>query len=165
MYLSLGAVLSYSYSDILNERSKLLIGELPSILDGSAIVKAQPQDDSKATLAPKINPDESWLSFDQEASVLHNKVRAFSGWPGTRARVLVVEKNGQQKTWEIKIIASHESVQFDEADDIAFVEGALVFPCGRGTTLEVLEVQLPGKKVVNSAAFWNGLRGQKLKKL
>ncbi|KHN19703.1 hypothetical protein glysoja_037205, partial [Glycine soja] len=82
--------------------SKLLIGELPSILDGSAIVKAQPQDDSKATLAPKINPDESWLSFDQEASVLHNKV---------------------------------------------------------------LEVQLPGKKVVNSAAFWNGLRGQKLKKL
>lgn len=72
----------------------------------------------------QINPDESWLSFDQEASVLHNKVnfmilsellscdikqfqvRAFSGWPGTRARVLVVEKNGQQKTWEIKIIAS-----------------------------------------------------------
>ena len=34
--------------------SKLLIGELPSILDGSAIVKAQPQDDSKATLAPKV---------------------------------------------------------------------------------------------------------------
>ena len=107
----------------------------------------------------QINPDESWLSFDQEASVLHNKVnfmilselhccdmkqfqvRAFSGWPGTRARVLVVEKNGQQKTLEIKIITtrvrSHESVQFDEADDIAFVEGALVFPCGRGTTLEV----------------------------
>lgn len=31
--------------------------------------------------------------------------------------------------------------------------------------LQVLEVQLPGKKVVNAAAFWNGLRGQKLKKL
>lgn len=30
---------------------------------------------------------------------------------------------------------------------------------------QVLEVQLPGKKVVNAAAFWNGLRGQKLKKL
>jgi hypothetical protein len=28
-------------------------------------------------------------------------------------------------------------VQFNEADDIAFVNGALVFPCGRGTTLEV----------------------------
>ncbi|TKY50507.1 Methionyl-tRNA formyltransferase [Spatholobus suberectus] len=154
---------------LFHKGSKLLIGELPSILDGSARVKAQPQDHSKATLAPKINPDESWLFFDQEASVLHNKVRAFSGWPGARARVLVVEKNGQQKTLEIKIITTrvcdHESVQFDEADDVAFIEGVLVFPCGRGTTLEVLEVQLPGKKVVNAAAFWNGLRGQKLKKL
>ncbi|KAK2433610.1 methionyl-tRNA formyltransferase [Trifolium repens] len=73
------------------------------------------------------------------------------------------------KTLEIKIITTrvctHESVQFNEADDIAFVNGALVFPCGRSTTLEVLEIQLPGKKVVNAAAFWNGLRGQKLKKL
>ena len=36
--------------------SKLLINELPSILDGSAREKAQPQDDSKATLAPKVRP-------------------------------------------------------------------------------------------------------------
>ncbi|KAK2433607.1 methionyl-tRNA formyltransferase [Trifolium repens] len=120
---------------LFHKGSKLLIRELPSIFDGSAREKAQPQDHSKATLAPKIGPDESWLFFDQEAFVLHNKVRAFSG------------------------------VRFNEADDIAFVNGALVFPCGRGTTLEVLEIQLPGKKVVNAAAFWNGLRGQKLKKL
>lgn len=149
--------------------SKLLIGELPSIFDGSARAKAHPQDHPKATLAPKISPEESWLLFDQEALVLHNKVRAFSGWPGTRAKVLVVEKNGQHKTLEIKIITTrvrnHENVRYNEADDISFAEGALTFLCGRGTILEVLEVQLPGKKVVNAAAFWNGLRGQKLKKL
>ena len=34
--------------------SKLLISELPSIFDGSVRVKAQPQDHSKATLAPKV---------------------------------------------------------------------------------------------------------------
>jgi len=32
-------------------------------------------------------------------------------------------------------------------------------------TNQVLELQLPGKKVFRAAAFWNGLRGQKLKKL
>ncbi|XP_062218090.1 uncharacterized protein LOC133918290 isoform X2 [Phragmites australis] len=53
--------------------STLLIRELPSILDGSAKEKAQPQDDSDATLAPKLNSEESWLSFDQDAKVLHNK--------------------------------------------------------------------------------------------
>lgn len=31
--------------------------------------------------------------------------------------------------------------------------------------IQVIEVQLPGKKAINAAAFWNGLRGQKLKKL
>ena len=39
---------------ICNAGSELLIRELPSILDGSARLKAQPQDDSKATLAPKV---------------------------------------------------------------------------------------------------------------
>lgn len=53
--------------------SKLLIHELPAIFDGSARLKAQAQEDSQATLAPKIGPEEAWLSFDQEAIVLHNK--------------------------------------------------------------------------------------------
>ncbi|KAG8077584.1 hypothetical protein GUJ93_ZPchr0007g4282 [Zizania palustris] len=58
---------------LFNIGSKLLLHELSSILDGSAKEKAHPQDDSKATHAPKLNSDESWLSFDQEAKVLHNK--------------------------------------------------------------------------------------------
>lgn len=148
--------------------SKLLLHELPSILDGTARTKAQPQDDSKATLAPKITPEESWLSFDQEATVLHNKVRAFAGWPGTRARVQVVDAaNAQENILELKIIttkvSSNSSTQNAEADYVAFRNGALIFTCGGGTALEVLEVQIPGKKMVNAAAFWNGLRGQKLK--
>ncbi|XP_021741001.1 uncharacterized protein LOC110707292 [Chenopodium quinoa] len=145
--------------------SKLLLHELPSIIDGTARTKAQPQDDSKATLAPKITPEESWLSFDQDATVLHNKVRAFAGWPGTRARFLVVDAaHAQENVLELKIISTKVSnAQNAEADYVAFRNGALIFTCGGGTALEVLEVQLPGKKVVNAAAFWNGLRGQKLK--
>ncbi|KAL6286745.1 hypothetical protein ACE6H2_011135 [Prunus campanulata] len=150
------------------EGSKLLIGELPSIFDGSAKVKAQPQDDSKATLAPKIASEESWLSFDEEAPVLHNKVRAFAGWPGTRAKVVIVDnKSGQDKIMELKIITtkvcSRSNIQVNQADEITFIKPALVFPCGGGTALEVLEIQLPGKKVMSAAAFWNGVRGQKLK--
>ncbi|KAL9256762.1 hypothetical protein AKJ16_DCAP04816 [Drosera capensis] len=53
----------------------------------------------------------------------------------------------------------------NEPDDVTFSKGAIIFPCGENTELEVLEVQLPGKKVVNAAAFWNGLRGRNLKKL
>ncbi|KAL6587838.1 hypothetical protein OROMI_000816 [Orobanche minor] len=60
--------------DSLQTRSRLLIRELPSILDGSAKSKALLQDESRATLAPKITSEESWLSFNEKATVLHNKV-------------------------------------------------------------------------------------------
>nr|XP_043616718.1 methionyl-tRNA formyltransferase [Erigeron canadensis] len=150
--------------------SKLLLQELPSIFDGSARTKARAQDDSKATLAPKMNQEESWLSFDEEALVLHNKVRAFAGWPGTRAKLLVIdEKSDKCNELELKVITSRvyqgNDVQRSEDDEVTFRRGSLIVPCGGHTILEVLELQLPGKKVVNAAAFWNGLRGQKLMKL
>ncbi|CAN1351585.1 Methionyl-tRNA formyltransferase [Linum perenne] len=150
---------------LFSEGTKLLIHELPSLFDGSANEKSEPQDDSKATLAPKITPEESWLSFDQEATILHNKVRAFAGWPGTRARVAVIDpQSGQEETLDLKIITTRVSPRtIEEEEDIGFTHGALVFPCARATGLEVLEIQLPGKKATTAASFWNGLRGRKLK--
>ncbi|KAL8472691.1 hypothetical protein ACS0TY_029136 [Phlomoides rotata] len=155
---------------LLSKGSELLISELPAILDGSAKAKALPQDELKATLAPKISPEESWLSFDEKATVLHNKVRAFSGWPGTRAKVLVIDpKSDKQNIIELKIITTrvleNNEILRGEVDDILFANGSLVIQCGEGTALEVSEVQVSGKKVANAAAFWNGLRGQRLKKL
>ncbi|KAL8161823.1 hypothetical protein V2J09_013312 [Rumex salicifolius] len=144
--------------------SKLLVRELPSILDGSARANAQPQDDSKATLAPKLTPEESWLSFEQEAYLLHNKVRAFAGWPGTRAKVQIVDpKNGESNPLDLKIITTRVAgdckTETCEPGAVIFNKGVLLFPCAEKTALEVLEVQLPGKKVASSASFWNGLRG------
>ncbi|KAI8000841.1 Methionyl-tRNA formyltransferase [Camellia lanceoleosa] len=117
---------------LFSQGSKLLIHELPSIFDGSARVKAQPQDDSQATLAPKISSEESWLSFDQEAIVLHNKVQAFSGWPGTRARVVAVNSgSGQQNILELKIITtrvcSSDNVQGLEVDNVTFSKGEAAY--------------------------------------
>ncbi|CAI9110606.1 OLC1v1010662C1 [Oldenlandia corymbosa var. corymbosa] len=150
--------------------SELLVRELPSIFDGSALTKAEAQDESKATLAPKIMPEESWLSFDQEAIHIHNKVRAFAGWPGTKAKVMIIDSiKDQHSIIELKIITTrvYDGIkpQGGETDDVVFMKGSLIFPCGGLTALEVLEVQLPGKKVVNASAFWNGLRGQKLKRI
>lgn len=155
---------------LFSEGSKLLMQRLPSMFDGSAKVNAESQDDSKATLAPKITPEESWLSFNEEALILHNKVRAFAGWPGTRAKILVVDnKSSNHNILELKIITTRvgpdDKIRGNDVNDITFVKSALVFPCGGCTALEVLEVQLPGKKVTTAAAFWNGLRGQKLKTL
>ncbi|KAJ3670164.1 hypothetical protein LUZ60_010488 [Juncus effusus] len=149
--------------------SELLLRELPNILDGSANDKAQAQDDSKATLAPKVTSEESWLSFDEEAIVLHNKVRALAGWPGTRARFQVIKvTNDGSDMLEMKIISTRVCKEYNKAEvenEILFYRDALQIPCAGKSWLEVLELQLPGKKVMRARDFWNGLRGQKLKKL
>uniref|UniRef100_A0A0D9YDD5 Methionyl-tRNA formyltransferase, mitochondrial n=1 Tax=Oryza glumipatula TaxID=40148 RepID=A0A0D9YDD5_9ORYZ len=152
---------------LFNLGSKLLLRELPSILDGSAKEKAKPQDDSKVTHAPKLNSDESWLSFNQEAKLLHNKVRAFAGWPGTRAKLQLVNQNGEPDVLEIKVISTKACASCDKTRDgneVLFSGNSLLIPCGGSSCLEVVELQLPGKKVTTARDFWNGLRGQKLLK-
>uniref|UniRef100_A0A0E0JML5 Methionyl-tRNA formyltransferase, mitochondrial n=1 Tax=Oryza punctata TaxID=4537 RepID=A0A0E0JML5_ORYPU len=164
---------------LFNLGSKLLLHELPSILDGSAKERAKPQDDSKVTHAPKLNSDESWLSFNQEAKLLHNKVSFLflayssmllptnSGWPGTRAKLQLVNQNGEPDVLEIKVISTKSCASCDttaDGNEVLFSGNSLLIPCGGSSCLEVLELQLPGKKVTTARDFWNGLRGQKLLK-
>ncbi|XP_020589948.1 uncharacterized protein LOC110031201 [Phalaenopsis equestris] len=153
--------------ELFGKGAKLLIRELPSILDGSAKYKAHAQDDSKASLAPKLKADESWISFEQVATQIHNKVRAFAGWPGTRARLQVIDGKCNANVLEIKIITTRvyrTSETNGGEDEILFGGSSLLIPCAGSTLLEVLELQLPGKRVTSAVDFWNGLRGRKLKK-
>ncbi|KAG6527720.1 hypothetical protein ZIOFF_009846 [Zingiber officinale] len=146
--------------------SGLLLRELPHILDGIAKLKAQPQDHSKASLAPKLTNDESCLSFDQDAKTIHNKVRAFADWPGTRAKFQVIDMNGNANVVEIKITTTRISDATDVdggGNEIIYSRSALLVPCAGDSWLEVLELQPPGKKVMSARDFWNGLRGQRLK--
>ncbi|KAK4367936.1 hypothetical protein RND71_011728 [Anisodus tanguticus] len=143
--------------------SKLLIRELPSIL---------------------ITPEESWLSFDEDAQVLHNKVffsivfqSGLSDHDTVAFRFghlqdgqeleldfkVIDPSSGESSIIELKIITTriYSGIRSQDtgANDVLYTKGSLVIPCGGGTALEVLEVQLPGKRAVNAAAFWNGLRG------
>ncbi|GLJ46541.1 hypothetical protein SUGI_0980820 [Cryptomeria japonica] len=147
----------------------ILLRELPSILNGSAASKALEQDESMASLAPKVSTGESWLCFDQPALTLHNKVRAFAGWPGTRTKVEIHDHTtNETQIIEVKIITTkvgskdcHDE-HINSKDPILLDGDALIFCCGGGSTLEVLELQPPGKKPMRARDFWNGLRGRKL---
>jgi methionyl-tRNA formyltransferase len=47
-------------------------------------IRWAPQDASRASFAPKLEPDESWLDFREAAPILARRVRAFSPRPGAR---------------------------------------------------------------------------------
>lgn len=143
--------------------TELLLRELPAILDGSAKLNATPQDDSLATHAAKVTVEESWLSFQETAVTCHNKVRAFAEWPGAKCKFQTRSSDGQIKTLELKIITTRVGGSVENSDGLVKLIGdALVVPCGDNTTLEILELQPPGKKVMRAKDFCNGLRGQQI---
>eukprot|EP00898_Chlorokybus_atmophyticus_P005595 jgi/Chlat1/6036/Chrsp4S06329 len=157
--------------EILFQRgATLLLSVLPTVLSGKGMEIAQPQDESKATHAAKLDKEEGLLTFgpDSTARALHNKVRAFAGWPGTRAHFAIEKEDGSQELIELKIVATrvadeNESEQCrSKGKEVTIMYEELQVVCGDGSVLQVLEVQPPAKKVQSARAFWNGLRGRKL---
>jgi methionyl-tRNA formyltransferase len=135
----------------------------------------------------QIRKEESQLDFSKPAKVLHNQVRAFSGWPGTFATFVVqhginsssssdddkqVPQQQQQQPHQMQVKVLRSRV----ADtDAALLAGApagqavfadagnrLLLPCAGGTVLEVLMLQPPTKKAMAPKAFYNGLGGKQL---
>ncbi|MDY6845936.1 MAG: methionyl-tRNA formyltransferase, partial [Chloroflexota bacterium] len=58
----------------------LLMDTLPKYIGGE--IKPQPQDDQKATYAPRLKKEDGKLNFSQPAAFLTRMVRAYNPWPG-----------------------------------------------------------------------------------
>lgn len=146
--------------------TKLLLKNLSSILDGTAEREAQDQDHSMASHASKVSADEGLLVFTETAERLHNTVRAFAGWPGTRASFLSFsEDSNTAEEIVVKIITTRWQPPL--GDDnlkkvVEFQNDSLHVRCEDGSVLEVVELQPISKKAMGAKAFWNGLRGRKL---
>ncbi len=107
------------------------------------------------------------LTWRAPAASLHNTIRAFEGWPGTRA-VFRVADSAEPIT--LKIITARLEAP-DASDDaqaaadkrvVRLVNGALRVICDDGSVLGVTAVQPPGGRAMAAAAYAAGLRGRAL---
>jgi len=71
-------------------------------------------------------------------------------------------------TEEVKLTIITTSACDDETSpcitaecEVVFQNDVMYIPCGKHTTLQVLEVQPPGKKVMRAKDFHNGLKAAK----
>lgn len=117
-----------------------------------------------------MSKEEGALDFRQPAQVLHNKVRAFAGWPGTSASFVAHnEEGGRSEIIDVKIISTAVAdpsgpapPSGQEAREVAFVDGRMLIECGGGRFLEVFQLQPRAKKVLTAKEFKNGLGRKKL---
>jgi methionyl-tRNA formyltransferase len=125
-----------------------------------------------------MSREEAQLDFSQPAQRLHDKVRAFAGWPGTFAPfTLLDDASGKAEAVEYKVlrtrVASAEAAAAAAAaaggggggaagGEVAFAGGSMLVRCGGGSALEVLQVQPPGKKAMAARDLRNGLGKRRL---
>jgi len=108
-----------------------------------------PQDHSQATLAPILTKEDGRMDFSRSAPELLNRMRGFRPWPG--AFTSFRGKNMQVHRAETARAARELPPAALAADD-----GRLLVGCGQGTALNLLEIQLDGKRRMSAQEFING---------
>jgi len=110
---------------------------------GRGTAAETPQDHTRATLAPKIEKSEGEVRFDEPASAIYNRFRAFDPWPG-------ISTNGIKLT-DIRVAAGS-----GPAGTILSIDDDVVIACGAGA-IRILEMQRAGKPRARAGAVARGL--------
>ncbi|MBI2815816.1 MAG: methionyl-tRNA formyltransferase [Acidobacteria bacterium] len=121
-------------------------------------LKPQPQDNSRATRAPLLKKEHGRIDWNLTAADIFNRVRGFLPWPGAytsfRGQRLQIWKArpDQNRDGTVTQHASHEPGEL-------LVDGdELRVACGGTTTLQLVEVQLEGKRRLPAEEFVHGAR-------
>lgn len=111
----------------------------------------RPQDHSRATYAPMLKKEDGRIDWSWPAVMIHNRVRGFQPWPGAyclfRGRLLHL--------WRTRPVP--ESVP-GPPGALHPHRRRLLVACGEDTTLELVELQLEGRKRLPAEAFLAGQR-------
>lgn len=117
-------------------------------------IKPHEQDETKVTLAPKIEKTESLLDWNMSATAIHNRVRAFTMGPGT----YVMYQGKRLKIHKTKVV---DTAAVGAAGTIISVSSSeLLIQTGQGV-LSILEVQPESKSKISIVDF---LKSTALKK-
>jgi methionyl-tRNA formyltransferase len=130
----------------------LMVEALHGIEAGT--IQSTPQDHSRATLAPILTKQDGQIDFRRNATEIRNRMRGFQPWPGA----FTTFRGKNLHLWSAKVVPPEvvgKQLQPGELDS----EGELVIVGGgHHTALELLEVQVEGKKRMPARDFVNGYR-------
>jgi methionyl-tRNA formyltransferase len=111
------------------------------------------QDDSLATLAPKVQKGDGRVDWDLEAREVYDRLRAYDPWPGLtstlRGQPVKIVDCRPGETGEAPSTKAGTIVALAESVDVA---------CSGGTVLSIRSLQRPGRRALDARSFINGER-------
>ena len=132
----------------------LLVETLRGLEAGT--IQPRKQDDAQSSLAPILKKEDGLVDFSRPASEIYNRLRGFQPWPGASTKF---------RGKNLQIWKAHPSEAPAPARELRADSNRLLVGCGHRTSLELLEIQLEGKKRTSARDFIQGYRpnpGEKL---
>jgi methionyl-tRNA formyltransferase len=127
----------------------LLVETLRGIDAGT--IRPQPQDNLQASLAPILKKEDGEVDWNWPARKIFNRTRGFLPWPGAYTYF----RDQLFHIWKARVV--------DEPGEggpgrLMPLKRRLLVSSGEGSALELLEVQIEGRKRMPAEAFLNGHR-------
>ena len=129
--------------------SELMISTLAGLANHT--LRPQPQENSKATLAPILTREDGLVDFSRTATDTWNRLRGFQPWPGAFTTF-------RGKTLHLHVAAPAPEVALVKAGHFVVEDNRLLLGFAHGSTLDVQELQMEGKKRMSARDFINGYR-------
>ena len=119
-------------------------------------IHPRPQDHAQATLAPILKKTDGLADFSLPATEIFNRIRGFQPWPGVYTQF----RGKNLQMWKARPVDKALP-----AAQLHVEEERLLAGCGSNSSLELLEVQLEGKKRMSASDFLHGYRPKAAEKL
>ena len=136
--------------------AKLLLETLVGLANGT--LERIAQDDSQATLAPMITPEDSALNWNETANAIDCRIRALSPKPGVFAMIDVGGQAKRVKIWDAKPAETTTDAAPGTILAIEKNPPALLVAAGGGTIARLREAQPENGKRMAAADWARGLR-------
>lgn len=110
------------------------------------------QDNSQATFAPMLEKKTGKIDWNREAREIHNLVRGCCVWPVAYTFL----DDRQIKIYKTKVFKQLGIKNFNEKNGAVIGIHPLTVRCGNSTVLQILELQIEGKRRMSSDDFCRG---------
>jgi len=127
----------------------LLVNTLPAWLAGQ--IEPESQDETQATLAPRLKKEEGTIDWWQPAQTISRQVRAFYPWPGT----FTEGPRGRFKVLAVEVAPDVAASETRAPGTVFKYQKDVLVSTGQGA-LRLVTVQPAGKKEMPAKAMLNG---------
>ncbi len=114
-----------------------------------------PQDDHEASLAPILKREDGLVDWEKTAQEVFNRWRGFKPFPGC----FTLFRGHRLELVKVTVeTADERSSEFQPGTVYHIAKDHFTVACGRGTLLQITEVQPAGKRPMTARDFLNGTR-------